>query len=213
MFASACLSAWEATTLGVTSKTNADRKKYWPHWTAFTTITQTDPFLDLKTVYDIERDIVVGAFAALRRGIYGRGEKIKVSGVTDVLLAISKTIELAGKPSPLYPKETTYQLVIKRMIEGYCRLDPPSVPQLAVPASLAKTAYKTALLSDNRATKHKGFTHYCCILLPITGRGIYKTSYCGEEWKKDLCDPHETICRSKHRIKKKWESDSSSLTS
>ena len=67
IFASACLSAWEATTLGVTPKTNADRQKYWRHWVAYTTITGTDPFLNPNKVDELKQDIVVGAFAALVR--------------------------------------------------------------------------------------------------------------------------------------------------
>ena len=42
------------------------------------------------------------------------------------------------------------------MVEGYRRLDPPSVPQLAVPVTLAKNAYKAGLLSKNQATTHTG---------------------------------------------------------
>ena len=113
IFASACLSAWEATALGVTPKINADRQKYWGHWRCFTAITQTDPFLCPTRVSPIERDIVVGAFASLvRQCVYGRGKQIKVSGVSDALSAISKTIELAGEPSPLYRKDSTYHLAI-----------------------------------------------------------------------------------------------------
>ena len=157
MFASAVLSAWEATALGVTTKNTHDRQKYWRHWTAFTTLTQTDPFLNPSSVSDIERDIVVGAFAALvRRGSYGRGQVIKVSGVTDALAAISKTIELAGKPSPIYRKENKYQLSIERLVEGFRRTDPPSVPQLAVPVTLAHTAYSTSLKSADPHTRHTG---------------------------------------------------------
>ena len=108
MFASACLSAWEVTTLGVTPKTNADRQKYWGHWRTFSAITHTDPFLCPKKVCPIERGIVIGAFATLvRQGVYGRGKNINVSGVSDALSAISKTIKLAGQPSPLYRKDKT----------------------------------------------------------------------------------------------------------
>ena len=157
MFASACLSAWEATALGVTPKVNADRQKYWRHWRSFTAITQTDPFLCPTKVSPIERDIVVGAFASLvRQGVYGRGKQIKVSGVSDALSAISKTIELAGEPSPLYRKDSTYQLAIERLMEGFRRLDPPTVPQLAVPVTVPKAAYRNALVSADPRVRHTG---------------------------------------------------------
>ena len=155
MFARACLPAWEATTLGVIAKTNVDRNKYWRHWTTFITLTKTDPFLNPDTVSEIERDIITSAFASLvRKGIYGWGRQVRVSSVTDALSTISKTIELAGKPSPIYRKDSTYQLAIERMVEGYRALDPPSVPQLAVPVSLAKNAYKAGLLLKDKATTH-----------------------------------------------------------
>ena len=163
MFISACLSAWEATTLGVTPKTNADRQKYWRHWVVFTTITGTDPFINPNKVDELERDVVVGAFSALvRKGVYGRGKQLKVSSVNDALSTISKTIELAGKPSlTVYRKENHYQLAIERLVEGFRQLDPPSIPQLAVPVTVAKTAYRTGLLSHNQTIKHSG----CLIIL------------------------------------------------
>ena len=43
------------------------------------------------------------------------------------------------------------------MIKGFRRLDPLSISQLAVPVRLAKTAYRTALLSKYLATKHTDF--------------------------------------------------------
>ena len=57
------------------------------------------------------------AFAArVRAGMYGHGVTIKVQGVTEALSAISKTIQLAGKPSPIYREEGKYQLSIQRMV-------------------------------------------------------------------------------------------------
>ena len=61
-----------------------------------------DPFLN-PSVPTLERDTFTGSFAdRVRTGKYGNGDQIKVSGVSDALAAISKTIELAGKPSQLY---------------------------------------------------------------------------------------------------------------
>ena len=86
------------------------------------------------------------AYAArVRRGYFGRGNQIRVSGVTAALSAISKTIELAGYPSPVYRGQNRYNLAIERAVEGWRRQDPPAVPQLAVPVTvptnLAEKAY------------------------------------------------------------------------
>ena len=103
-----CLSVWEAAVNGVTANTNADRQKYWLHWERYASTAQIKPFLD-PSVPPLERDIVAGSFAdRVRTGKYGRGNQIKVSGLSDALTAISKTIELAGKPSQLYQAENKY---------------------------------------------------------------------------------------------------------
>ena len=123
-----CLFAGDAAANGVTAKTNATRKKYWQHWERYATSANVDPFLG-PSVPPLERDLVTGAFAAwVQTGKYGNGDQIKVSGVSDALAAISKTIELAGKPSLLYRAENKYQLHLERVVEGFRRTDPPSIP-------------------------------------------------------------------------------------
>ena len=125
----------------------------------FARLVGVDPFLD--GVPPLERDIITTAFAArVRTGGYGNGSTIKVAGVTDALAAISKTIELAGKPSPIYRTEHKYQLYIERMVEGFRRADPPSVPQLAVPVSVPTTAYDTYLRCNDPVAKRTG-----CLML------------------------------------------------
>ena len=93
---------WEATYNYVTTNTNIDRKKYWLHWERYASIAQINPFLD-TSVPPLERDISARVFAArVRTGKCGRGNQIKVSGVSDELVDISNTIDMAGKPSQLY---------------------------------------------------------------------------------------------------------------
>ena len=94
------------------------------------------------------------AYAArVRRGHYGRGNQIRVLGVTEALSAISKTIELAGYRSPVYRAPNPYNLTIERAVEGWQREDPPAVPQLAVPVTvpthLAEEAYSTSCDSSS----------------------------------------------------------------
>ena len=140
---------WEAAANGVTPKTNTERQKYWNHWKNYTTATGINPFLD-KSVPTDKCDIIAGTFAAhVRTGSYGRWNKIKSSGVTDDIAAISKTIDLAVKPSHLYLEDQKYQLFIERVVEGFRRVDPTSVPQLAIPVTLPHKAYTDGLASPD----------------------------------------------------------------
>jgi hypothetical protein len=131
-FAGDCMSSWRAINNGVVVKTSRDRDKYWGHWVKY------------------------ASAARVRTGTYGRGSKIKVSGVQDALSSITKTFQLAGKPSPLYRSEGVYTLMLERMIEGYRREDPQAVPQLAVPITLPNMCYKSAMLSQCPATQTSG---------------------------------------------------------
>ena len=154
-----CLLARQAAANGVTAKTNTTRQKYWQHWTAFAQAAGVNPLL--SNVPPIERDVVTGAFAArVRSGHFGNGGTIKVAGVTDALAAISKTIELAGQPSPLYRADKKYQLYLEQVIEGFRRSDPLPVPQLAFPVTVPTTAYKTHLHSADPILKRTG-----CLML------------------------------------------------
>jgi hypothetical protein len=154
-FVSDCVSSWRAINNGVVVKTSRDRHKYWGHWARYASLCKVDPFLE--NIPNGEKDIILAAFAArVRSGTYGRGTQIKVSGVQDALASITKTIQLAGKESPLYRADGTYTLVLERMIEGYRRQDPAAVPQLAVPIILPNMCYNAAMLSNSPATKAAG---------------------------------------------------------
>ena len=142
------MSAWRAVANGVVAKTAKDRSKYWNHWQQYASLCKVDPFL--SDVSELERDIVLTAFAArVRTGTYGRGATIKISGVTDALASISKTIQLAGKPSPLYRAENVYHLPLQRLVEGFRREDPPSIPQLAVPITVPNLCYNAGMLPSS----------------------------------------------------------------
>jgi hypothetical protein len=49
---------------------------------------------------------------------------------------------LAGQRSPIYRAEKVYNLSIQRLVEGMRRDDPPAIPQLAVPISVANAVYQ-----------------------------------------------------------------------
>jgi len=73
---------------------------------------------------------------------------MKVQSVTEALASISKTIELAGQPSPLYKAPNEYILPLERLVEGFRREDPPPIPQLAVPISVSWGCHRVATESQ-----------------------------------------------------------------
>ena len=132
VIASDYMSAWQAITNGVVAKTTKYYQKYWDYWCDYANIGKIDIFLS-NISFPIKCDFIITAFAdQVRSGVYRKKSTIKVQGVKDALASISETIQLAGKPSPLYREESKYQLIIQRMVEGYRRADPPYVPQLTL---------------------------------------------------------------------------------
>lgn len=83
----------------------------------------------------------LGFAAWVRTGAYGLGHKVKVQSVTDALAAVSKTIQLANKRSPIYKDETTYIVPLQRCVEGFRREDPPAIPQLALPLKVPEQMF------------------------------------------------------------------------
>jgi hypothetical protein len=94
------------------SQTAQTREKYWKHWAHYASVCGVNPFL--TQVPPIKQDIIVTAFTVrVQSGTIDRGAKVRVGGVTDALAAISKTIKLAGKPSPIYHSDQKYMLAIE----------------------------------------------------------------------------------------------------
>lgn len=154
-FASDVLAAGHAIELGVVAATTKTRKRYWRHWCRYTAALFVDPLL--QNTDPIIRDTVLTGFAArVRTGHYGKGRQIKVQGVADALSAISKTIELAGLPSPVYRHHQVYTLAIQRCIEGMRRQDPPAVPQIAVPITVPNFLCTAGAASTNTKAKAIG---------------------------------------------------------
>ena len=90
------------------------------------------------------------AFAArVRTGILGRGATVKVGTVSKAMSAVSKTIELANEPSPIYRAPEVYILPLARCIEGMRRSDEPSIPQLAIPVTVPYECYRRAYATTN----------------------------------------------------------------
>ena len=142
------LSAWEAINNGVVEDNNKTREKYWKHWRDYTKAFGVDPYL--SSCPNVQQIIIITAFAArVRTGHYGKGNIVRVPTVTKALAAISKTIELAGEPSPLYKAEKTYKTPVARLIEGFRREDPPATPQLALPIKVPQECQNAGLKSHH----------------------------------------------------------------
>jgi hypothetical protein len=111
------------------------RQKYWSHWVDYTAAFQQSPLLENLT--DMQKLVILTAFAArVRTGYFGRGSQVRVPSVTEALSAVAKTLQLAGEQSPIHEAEGIYKIPVARLVEGYRREDPPSVPQLAIPVSV-----------------------------------------------------------------------------
>ena len=80
---------------------------------------------------------------------FGQGDQVRIHSVTDAIAAISKTCQLVGGKSPIYQTEGEYILPIKRVIEGFRRQDPLSIPQLAVPNKVTEMAHNLSYLTGN----------------------------------------------------------------
>ena len=146
---------WRAVENGTTPSTQRDRQKYWRHWCQYVRHWRRRSFLDDAT--QLESNIIIQAYASrVRTGFYGEGSQVKVQTVTKALAAVSKTLELAGQPSPVYRQDEKYQVSIEKMIEGMRRADPLPRPQLAVPVKLVREASLIALEHDD--PKHIALT-------------------------------------------------------
>jgi len=86
----------------------------------------------------------------VRQGRLGQGIQVKAGTVQDALGALGKTFELAGISNPTY-KPGTNQLDtrLQRQLEALRRSDPPTRPQLAVPAAVPHWIYDQAQLSKS----------------------------------------------------------------
>ena len=172
-----CLSAWQAASDGVTAQTNATRKKYWALWEKYASTAGISPCLD-KTVSPIKRDLVTGAFAArVRTSEYGRGQRIRVGGVSESLADVSKNIELAGQPSALYRGDNKYQLFFFfERARGFptCRSTVRATSGCARHSPSCRL-YGRHHIHQSVCTTYR-MPHSCGFLFPITSRRIYQST-------------------------------------
>jgi hypothetical protein len=106
------------------------------HWKNYCDAFNKNPHL---SDCDPTKQIIINtAFAArVRTDQYRKKRRVQVQSVQQVLVAaISKTIELAGQPSPIYKAEETYKVPVVQMVEGMQRENPLSIPQITIPISI-----------------------------------------------------------------------------
>jgi hypothetical protein len=131
------------------------RQKYWKHWVEYTKAFNQDPLLN--NLDELQKLVILTAFAArVRSGYFGRGTQVRVPSVTEALSAVAKTLQLAGKPSPIHEAEGVYKIPVARLVEGYRRQDPPSVPQLAIPLSVAQEMQQRGYRSNCKIKQATG---------------------------------------------------------
>ena len=142
--ARALLPARRAAADGITAQTAQIQDKYWKEWAKYCrSCGQADPFLE--NVKPLQQTLLLMSFAArARTGAFGRKHQVRVQSVTDALAAITQTFKLAGKQSPVIETTGEYILPVRRVIEGFQRQDPLSIPQVAVPVDVVNQAQKSA---------------------------------------------------------------------
>ena len=93
---------------------------------------------DLQGVQPPVQIALLAAFAAHVRngGVLNRKQKVHAQTVAVALRAISTTIQLDGKPSPLVGKEGKYPKAIQQLLAGYKHANPPTKPKLAIPVGI-----------------------------------------------------------------------------
>ena len=126
---------WREIADGVTAQTTKSRVKYWGHWKEYCRPFKVNPYLENFTAW--ERAFILTGFAVrVRNGAYGLVDQVNVQMVANVLAAISKTCQLVEKQIPILESEGEYILPLKHIVESFRWLDPPSIPQMAIPVEV-----------------------------------------------------------------------------
>ena len=134
------LAAAKATESGVVASTHQKHRRFWNHWVAFLHARWPGVTTDLQGLPFQEQMFILGAFAEyIRRGDYnGTKTRVKTGTVEVALGAITTTLQMDRKQSPVVTKEGHVYLPLARQLETYRRQDPPSKPKLALPVSALK---------------------------------------------------------------------------
>ena len=120
---------------GVVALTKAARRRFWNAWTKWVCINFPQHHPDLHNASRAKQTTLLAAFAHHVRtgGVCGTKRKVCAQTVQVALRAISSTLILDGKQSPLGLQKEGYPKAIAQQLEGYKREDPPPQPKLAVP--------------------------------------------------------------------------------
>ena len=125
---------------GVVASTKAARRRFWNAWTEWICVNFPQHHPDLHNASRAEQTTLLAAFAHHVRtgGVRGTKRKVRAQTVQVALRAISSTLILDGKQSPLGSQKEGYPKAIAQQLEGYKREDPPPQPKLAVPLEVPR---------------------------------------------------------------------------
>ena len=130
----------QAIDAGVVASTKVAHRRFWNAWTKWICINFTTHHPDLHTTNRANQTTLLAAFAhhVCTGGIRGTNRKVCAQTVQVALRAISSTLILDRKQSPLGSAKEDYPKVIVQLLEGYKRTDPPPQPKLAVPITVPR---------------------------------------------------------------------------
>ena len=86
---------------GVVEENHKEWSRCWRHWKEFAISRKMDPHFEGTP--NQQKLILILTFAKqIRAGNYGKGKRVRATTVQLGLRAIGTTLELAGRPNPLY---------------------------------------------------------------------------------------------------------------
>ena len=150
---------------GVVEATNTERRKLWRLWTSFLDTNYPSIQHDLSNIDKGTQSTLLGAYAQYvrltgRRLQHSPG-KTRTQTIELALRAVSQTLLLDGKPSPVVTAQGTYPLQLKRQLDSYRKEDPPPRSKLALPFSVL--GYLHSQISYNTPIRQRATTDLAII--------------------------------------------------
>ena len=143
---------------GVVAATHKARRRFWSTWTDWLQINFPSIAPDLSALDKPMQQQILAAYAHYVRsgGVPGTKPKVRAQTVQMALGAITATLLLDGKQSPLGDQKTGYPKAVSQLLEGYKRADPPPEPRLAVPLAVPRYLNTIGTTSTCHRTRARG---------------------------------------------------------